>query len=181
MESTTMEKALDPDLDASEAPSAESALKLATAGDREAQFGLGLKFRTGTGRDYAQAAEWYQKAAAQSHGMAQFNLGVMYAEGHGVDRDFAQSKTWFGRAAGQGDAGAQHHLGLNYQRACHEIAASQAGELRIEAYKWFSLAAAQGYQGSALACDQVNMGMSRDEVAEANRRLALGTPELKHS
>lgn len=155
-------------------PTSESALELATAGDREAQFGLGLKFSTGEGaqQDYGQAAEWYRMAAEQSHGMAQFNLGVMYTEGHGVTRDRAEARSWFGRAAGQGDAGAQHHLGLSYQRACHERPAVDVGESRIEAYKWFSLAAAQGYKGSAEACELVNMGMSRDEVVEGNHRLA---------
>ena len=69
--------------------------------DAEVQFGLGLKFASGTGaaQDYAQAADWYRKAAEQNHGLAQFNLGTMYARGQGVARDDAQSVVWFGRAA----------------------------------------------------------------------------------
>jgi TPR repeat protein len=161
----------------------KTALDLAAAGDREAQFGLGLKYSTGDGTalDYAQAADWYRRAAEQSHGMAQFNLGVMYTEGHGVSRDGGQARLWFGKAATQGDAGAQHHLGLSFQRAIHGSAPAEAGESRIEAYKWFSLAAAQGYNGSAAACELVNITMSRAEVTAGNERLTAMRAELPGS
>ena len=44
-------------------------------------------------------------------------------------------------------------------------------ESRIESYKWFKLAAAQGY-GSALdRCDSATQRMTHEEVAEGNRRV----------
>jgi TPR repeat protein len=51
-----------------------------------------------------------------------------------------------------------------------KIAASTAAESRIEAYKWYRLAAAQGYGTSQNSCDVVTMSMSREEVTQGNQR-----------
>ncbi len=45
-------------------------------------------------------------------------------------------------------------------------------ESKIEAYKWLQLAAAQGYKGSAEACDRVALGMTREEVTEGDQGAA---------
>jgi TPR repeat protein len=45
-------------------------------------------------------------------------------------------------------------------------------ESRVEAYKWFHLAAAQGYKGSDAACERVTLGMTREEVVDGNQRTA---------
>jgi len=142
--------------------------------DAEAQFGMGVQFATGAGaaQDYAQAADWYRKAAEQNHGLAQFNLGTMYARGQGVVRDDAQSAVWFGRAARLGDAGGQYHMGRNCQRASMEGLPAEAPEARIEAYKWFQLSAAQGYLDSEGAYAPLTVKMTREDVAEANQRVA---------
>ena len=142
--------------------------------DAEVQFGMGLQFATGAGavQDYAQAADWYRKAAEQNHGLAQFNLGTMYARGQGVVRDDAQSVVWFGRAAKLGDAGGQYHMGRNCQRTSMEGLPAEAPEARIEAYKWFQLSAAQGYLDSEGAFAPLTVKMSREDVAEANQRVA---------
>ena len=143
-------------------------------GDAEVQFGMGLKFATDTGaaQDYGQAADWYLKAAAQNHSLAQFNLGVMYAQGHGVARDAAQSAMWFGKAAKLGDAGAQFHLGDSCQRASFKQAQAEASESRIEAYKWYRLAAAQGYRDSEKAWTTLILNMTRADVVVGNQRVA---------
>jgi TPR repeat protein len=151
----------------------------------EVQFSMGLKFANGEGatRDYAQAAEWYHKAADQSHSLAQFNLGMMYAQGQGVARNNAQSVMWFGRAAQQGDAGAQFILGENCHRAALQGERKNAPESRIEAYKWYRLAAAQGYQDSETAYSTLTLNMTREDVAAGNRRVAefkVGKPGHPH-
>jgi TPR repeat protein len=152
----------------------EAASPNADSGNAEAQFGLGLKFANGQGvaQDYVQAADWYRKAARQSHPLAQFNLGVMYASGQGVAQDEAQSAVWFGKAAHQGDAGAQFKLGKSCHRASFAAQAQDAPEARIEAYKWYRLAAAQGYQGSAAARTALIFSMTREDVAIGDRRAA---------
>ena len=167
-------------------PAPESTLPNANYRDADVQFNMGLKFANGKGatRDYAQAAEWYLKAADQSHSLAQFNLGMMYAQGQGVPRDAAQSAVWFGRAARQGDAGAQFNLGETCHRASLQGERKDAPESRIEAYKWYRLAAAQGYKDSEQAYLTLTVNMTREDVVVGNRRVAefkVEKPERAHA
>ena len=84
-------------------PAGETTETRAGHGDAEAQFSLGVKFaRQGATQDYAQAAHWYLKAADQSHSLAQFNLGIMYAAGQGVPRDEAKSMGVDAKGGGPG-------------------------------------------------------------------------------
>jgi len=148
--------------------------------DSQTQFGLGRQYADGHGvaQDYSQAVEWFRKAAEQSHALAQFHLGLLYAQGRGVPRDEAIGLAWIQKAARQGDAAAQFELGVRCQRAGMEAAAADASEPRIEAYKWLQLAAAQGFHGSAAACERVSLTMTHDDVTQGNRRVAdfLPTP-----
>jgi TPR repeat protein len=146
-------------------------------GDAEAQFHLGVKFAgEGATQDYAQAAHWYRMAADQSHSLAQFNLAVMYAAGQGVPRDEAQSRLWMQKAADRGDAGAQYNMGMRHHRASLDGRPEAAPECRILAYKWLQLAAAQGYRGSEEARSFVALNMTREDVADASRRIAAFVP-----
>lgn len=155
-------------------PDADAARPIADCVDAEAQFGRGLQFATGVGaaQDYAQAADWYRKAAEQNHRLAQVNLGVMYAQGQGVTKDSAQSVVWFDRAAHLGDAGGQYHMGRKCQRASMDGLPAKPTEARIEAYKWYQLAAAQGYKDSVDAYITLTFKMTHADVAEANQRVA---------
>lgn len=155
----------------------------AEKGDADAQFSLGFKCASlgGGGQDYPNAAEWYLKAADQSHPLAQFNLGVMYAKGQGVPQDDVQAGLWIGRAASLGDAGAQHSMGTRCHRASLRAAQSVESESKIEAYKWFQLAAAQGYAGSDTAFERVTLSMTREEVEEGNSRTAAFVAEKPNS
>jgi TPR repeat protein len=154
----------------------KSTLAKAGHGDADAQFGLGLKYSTGTGegiaQDFAQAAEWYHKAAVQNHALAQFNLSVMFASGQGVAQNDTTALMWTRKAAEGGDAGAQFKLGSRYHRASMDRLQMDSAESRIEAYKWFHLASAQGYKGSDAAGERVALGMTREEVADGNQRTA---------
>jgi TPR repeat protein len=153
-------------------PAPDNTQAEADQGDAEAQFSLGLKYANseGAGQDYAQAAQWYLKAAEQSHTLAQFNLGMIYAKGQGVPRDDARAALWFRKAAERGDAGAQFNLGRSRHRASLKGLPAEALESRIEAYKWLRLAAEQGYQGSDSARSSVILSMTREEVTEGNNR-----------
>jgi hypothetical protein len=52
-----------------------------------------------------------QRAAEQGYANAQFNLGLMYDNGHGVQKDDRKAVEWFQKAADQGNAPAQFNLG----------------------------------------------------------------------
>jgi hypothetical protein len=152
----------------------ESTQVMAERGVADAQFSLGLNFANGVGaaQDFAQAAIWYLKAAEQSHPLAQFNLGRMYALGQGLPCDVAQSLMWIQKSADLGDAGAQFNLGQTHQRASLQGPATETSAERIIAYKWFRLAADQGYAGSESACETMNLKMSREDVIEGVRSVA---------
>ncbi len=64
---------------------------------------------------YAEAFSLYQQLANQGHAKAQFNLGVMYDQGHHVTQDYAQAASWYNKAAEQGNANAQYNLALKYK------------------------------------------------------------------
>ena len=70
---------------------------------------------------------------------AQFNLGVMYANGRGVLQDDFEAVHWYRRAADQGLAGAQFNLGVMYANG-RGVPQDDA-----EAARWYRLAAEQGY------------------------------------
>jgi TPR repeat protein len=161
----------------SEEPALETTETKAGQGDAEAQFSLGVRFaREGATQDYLQAAQWYLKAADQSHSLAQSNLAIMYTAGQGMARDEVKSMGWMRKAADLGDAGAQHHLGMKFHRASLSGLPEAAPESRIEAYKWFQLSAAQGYQGSAAGWAFVALSMTREDVADGGRRIAAFVP-----
>ena len=158
-------------------PAVETTETRADHGDPEAQFSLGLRFaQPGAAQDYAQAAQWYLKAAEQSHSLAQFNLGIMYAAGQGMPRDEVKSMVWMQKAADAGDAGAQFKVGLKYHRASLAGLPEAAPESRIEAFKWLQLAEVQGYRGSAAARAFVALKMTREDVAAGGRRVAAFVP-----
>jgi len=158
-------------------PLRETTQALAERGVAEAQFNLGLSYASGKDKalgaepDYAQAEHWYLKAAGQNHALAQFNLGVMHANGQGLPRDRAKSLMWIQRAADLGDAAAQYRLGCSHQRDIRDGLPENAAESRLNAYKWLRLAADQGYLGAETACETVNMEMSCEDVVEGVRRV----------
>lgn len=49
-----------------------------------------------------KAAEWFLKAAEQGLARAQYNLGVMYANGTGVAQSYEKAVEWYQKAAEQG-------------------------------------------------------------------------------
>ena len=52
------------------------------------------------------------QAAEQGDADAQFNLGVSYDNGTGVEQDDSEAARWYRKAAEQGHAGAQFNLAL---------------------------------------------------------------------
>ena len=64
--------------------------------------------------DYATALQEFRPLAAQGDARAQFNLGLMYANGEGVAEDDSQATEWYRQAAAQGDTQAQFNLGWMY-------------------------------------------------------------------
>jgi len=69
---------------------------------------------------------------------AQFNLGLMYANGDGVQQDDAKAVKWYRKSADKGVAAAQSNLGLMYKNG---LGVKQDD---VEAVRWYRQAAEQG-------------------------------------
>ncbi|MGD9536786.1 MAG: tetratricopeptide repeat protein [Alphaproteobacteria bacterium] len=98
--------------------------------------------------DYETVLKEWLPLAEGGHRRAQYNLGLMYDDGQGVDQDDAKAVYWYRKAAESGHDGAQNNLGLMY--------ASGQGVRRddVEAVAWWRKAAEQGY-----AKAQYNLGV----------------------
>lgn len=84
----------------------QTALKVwmgqAETGDAEAQNYVGEIYMKGLGTepDYAKAASWFEKAAAQNNRRARINLGYLYEQGLGVQKDMARALNLYREASG---------------------------------------------------------------------------------
>ena len=101
--------------------------------------------------DYATALREFRPLAEQGDAEAQFNLGVMYADGEGVPEDDVQAAFWFRKAAEQGVAAAQFNLGVMYAKG------EGVPEDDVQAAFWFRKAAGQGDAEA-----QYNLGVMYD-------------------
>lgn len=79
-----------------------------------------------------------RQRAEQGDTEAQYDLGLMYANGEGVARDDEQAVRWFRLAAEQGDADAQFNLSFMY------LNGEGVPQDYEEAIRWFRAAAEQG-------------------------------------
>lgn len=81
----------------------------------------------------------FRLAAEQGNAVAQYNLGLAYRLGQGVQRDYKEAAKWARLAAEQGFAPAQSILGAYYREG------TGVQQDYKEAVKWFRLAAEQGF------------------------------------
>lgn len=95
--------------------------------------------------------------ADQGDASAQYHLGVMYDDGHGLPQDYNKASMWYEMAAGKGNAKAQFNMG--------ELYASGKGVPQdyVLAYMWFTLAASH-YPASEIA-DRNNVAIKINEIA----------------
>ena len=113
--------------------------------------------------DYATAMKEWRPLAEQGNANAQYNLGVMYANGNGVPQDDVEAVKWYRLAADQGDADAQYNLGVMYANG------TGVPQDDVEAYKWWNLAAAQGDADARGNKEIVEKKMTKQQIAEGQR------------
>src|SRR5208282_4303329 len=120
--------------------------------------------------DYVGAAKEWRPLAEAGDPVAQFNLGLLYLDGHGVPQSPAEAANWFRRAAEQDYVQAQHNLGAMY--------GSGQGVKRdlIQAYKWLNICAAKGNGGCVTQRDLIAKKLKPGQVAEAQRLATLFQP-----
>jgi uncharacterized protein len=113
--------------------------------------------------DYVGAAKEWRPLAEQGSAEAQFNLGLLYLDGHGVPQSPVEAANWFRRAAEQDYPQAQHNLGAMY--------GSGQGVKRdlVQAYKWLNICAAKGNAGCVTQRDLIAKKLKPGQVAEGQR------------
>ena len=120
-------------------------------------------------RDYATALQEWTPLADHGDARAQFSLGVMYANGQGVpqndknDKNGKEALRWYRLAADQKHGGAQYNLGIMYAKGYGVL------QDYVQAYMWWSLAAAKGDETAASARKQLAEKMSQSQIVEAQR------------
>jgi uncharacterized protein len=62
---------------------------------------------------YRKISLWYREAK-EGEALSQYNLGVMYFSGRGIEQNFLKASEWFKKAAVRGDKRAQFRLGHMY-------------------------------------------------------------------
>jgi TPR repeat protein len=136
-------------------------LLIAAAFPAWADFQAGLNaYQKG---DYMAAAREWRPLAEEGSAAAQYNLGLLYLDGHGVPKDTAEAARWFTRAAEQGYTQAQHNLGAMY--------GTGQGVKRdyVQAYKWLNLCAAKGNGGCVSQRDLIAKKLKASDLATAQR------------
>ena len=149
--------------------------------------------------DYATALTLWRPLAEKGDADAQYNLGTIYDDAHGVPQDYTEAVKWYQLSAEQGLAAAQDKLGFMYafakgvpqdyaaaakwyQRAAEQGLASAQRELGglyasgkgvpqddVNAYLWFQLAAAQNDKAATAWRNMFAHVMTPDQIAKAER------------
>ncbi|MCI0427175.1 MAG: sel1 repeat family protein [Nitrospiraceae bacterium] len=157
--------------------------------------------------DYATALREWQPLAKQGHAVAQYNLGLLYANGQGVPKDDTQAQQWYEKAAVQGHANAQVNLGILYDYGrgvpqdfkmavkWYRRSANQGNDLAqkklgmmyelgegvpkdyVQAYMWYKLGAANGAKPVAVLLDALAIRMTSDQLVEAQKLVREWKPK----
>jgi hypothetical protein len=85
-------------------------------------------------KDYQTAYRQWKAMAEAGQAEAQFDLGVLYAQGLGVRRDLSEAARWYRQSADQGNAEAEFALGQMYSRG------GGAPRDLDDAMRWFQMA-----------------------------------------
>ncbi|MCI6343253.1 MAG: sel1 repeat family protein [Campylobacter sp.] len=67
-------------------------------------------------KEYDKAAELYKKACDGGNMSGCFNLGIMYANGNGVEKDLGKAAELFKKACDSGNMRGCHNLGVMYTK-----------------------------------------------------------------
>ncbi len=86
-----------------------------------------------------------QKAANAGDAKAQYELGVKYEYGQGVDQNYGKAAEWTRKSAEQGYADGQYNYGLMLEYG------QGVGKNLAEADAWYARAAEQGMKGAVQA------------------------------
>jgi len=111
--------------------------------------------------DYATALNEWQPLAEQGDRDGQFGLGLLYANGWGVELNDDEALKWYGLAVEQGHAEAAYNLAV---MCANGWGVPQSDD---EAFKWYSIAAEGGFTTAQISLGKmyaVGFGAPQDNV-----------------
>ena len=107
--------------------------------------------------DYEAAYREWLPLAELGDAEAQYNLGVLYDEGAGVEQDLATAVSWYQKAASQGFIDAQSNLGMMYYHG-HGVERDYRA-----AAQWFRQAADQGDEEARECLEKISRELPADD------------------
>jgi len=123
---------------------------------------IAIVFSTGcTSESDAELVKQFREDADLGYPKAQFNLGVMYANGRGGLKNDVEAVKWYRKAAEQGLANAQFNLGVSY------INGVGIPQNNVNAYVWLLLARAQGHQKAAEYTESIKVMLTATDLSKA--------------
>lgn len=209
---------------------------LAQRGDTGAQYSIGRMYAKGQGvpKDEAEAKAWFSRANEQTKALQAYNIsdfalalktfrplaekgqvlaeyivGLMYANGQGVPENYPEALKWLTKAAAQGEAKAQFSVGViyfkglgmpqNYAEALkwyrrsadqdYAIAQYNLGAMYakgqavaadpVTAHMLYSLAAQHGVKAAGDAKDRLAKSMTAAQIAEADKKAHDWKPKFE--
>lgn len=111
--------------------------------------------------EFATALTDFGKLAEQGNAAAEYQLGLMTANGEGVAQNHAEAVRWYRKAAAQGNADAQRSLGMCF--ATGQGVSKDA----VQAAVWLNLAAAQDDALAKRLRQKLDIELTPAEAAQA--------------
>jgi uncharacterized protein len=107
---------------------------LATQGNAEAQFWLGMLYGSGDGveQDFEEKIKWWRMAAERGHEVAQGLLGTSYLISEGVPQDYAEAYFWMTLALNGGKDFVKGHR----DQAVQHLSPEQKAAIDKRVAKW---------------------------------------------
>lgn len=141
----------------------------ADQGQADAQYSLGELYAMGAGvlKDPVEAERLFVLAAKQGNPEHQSLLASMYSSGRDIGQDVTKAVQWYTNAAKHGYSPSQASLGQIYADGVYTSAD------KVRAHMWFNIADACGYTSMGSYRDDLERGMSHDQIVEATQRARL--------
>ena len=178
LQSSPEEHQLKPDMDAEYVEYLKELRKVPTQQKKDkSQLNFDFQhalFLNDSGRS-EEAFQLMKQTADAGHTRAQFNTGVFYAQGHGVEQDFGMAVLYYSMAAMLGDRDACYNLGLLFY-----LGQGVEQPDYVKAVSYFTTAAQlEDYLAMAALsyCYKKGKGVEKDEnKGEEWEKAALETP-----
>jgi len=103
------------------------------AGELEDGF---IAFKAG---NYEKALRFWLPIAEKDNADAQYNLGILYMKGFGVEKSEKTAFIWYKRSAANGNTDAMYNLGTMYNQGRGVISSTK------DALKWWKKSAERGH------------------------------------